>query len=70
MFNTDIAIGHVIAKYNTPVTIEMISELVRKSNNLDFILLDWKGIKERSYLKDKLTDMGISFVRTSDIVKE
>lgn len=70
MLNTDIAIGHVIAKYNTPVTDSMLSELVLKSNPFDIILLDWKGIKERSDLKDKLTNTNISFARTSDIVKE
>jgi D-aminoacyl-tRNA deacylase len=70
MFNTDIAIGHVIAKYNTPVTDSILCELITKSQYLDIVLLDWKGIKERSDLKDKLTNRGISFVKTSDIVKE
>jgi len=70
MLNTDIAIGHVIAKYNTPVTDSILYELITKSGPLDVVLLDWKGIKERSDLKDKLTIRGISFVRTSDIVKE
>jgi len=70
MFNTDIAIGHVIAKYNTPVTDSAIQELLEKSDSLEIVLLDWKGIKERSNLKDKLTIKDISFVKTSDIVKE
>ena len=70
MLNTDIAIGHVIAKYNTPVTDSILYELITKSGPLDVVLLDWKGIKERSDLKDKLTIRGISFVKTSDIVKE
>jgi D-aminoacyl-tRNA deacylase len=70
MLNTDIAIGHVIAKYNTPVTDSMLRELIKKSEHLDVIFLDWKGIKERSDLKDKLTNLGISFVKTSDIEKE
>ncbi|MCC7573582.1 MAG: hypothetical protein KO464_09410 [Candidatus Methanofastidiosum sp.] len=70
MFNTDIAIGHVIAKYNTPVTDSAIHELLEKSDSLEIVLLDWKGIKERSNLKDKLTIKDISFVKTSDIVKE
>ena len=70
MLNTDIAIGHVIAKYNTPVTDSILSELIKKSKCLDIVLLDWKGIKERSDLKDKLTNRDISFAKTSDIVKE
>jgi D-aminoacyl-tRNA deacylase len=70
MLSTDIAIGHVIAKYNTPVTDSMLRELIKKSEHLDVIFLDWKGIKERSDLKDKLTNIGISFVKTSDIEKE
>ncbi len=70
MLNTDIAIGHVIAKYNTPVADSILSELINKSGHLDMVLLDLKGIKERSTLKDKLTNRGISFVKTSDIVKE
>lgn len=70
MLNTDIAIGHVIAKYNTPVTDSILYELVTKSGPLDVVLLDWKGVKERSDLKDKLTSRSISFVKTSDIVKE
>ncbi|HII95560.1 MAG TPA: hypothetical protein HA367_07500, partial [Candidatus Methanofastidiosum sp.] len=70
MLNTDIAIGHVIAKYNTPVTDSILYELITKNRPLDVVLLDWKGIKERSDLKDKLTSRGISFVKTSDIVKE
>jgi len=70
MLNTDIAIGHVIAKYNTPVTDSIICEFMKKSQYLNIALLDWKGIKERSDLKDKLTNRGISFAKTSDIVKE
>ncbi len=70
MLNTDIAIGHVIAKYNTPVTDSILCELISKSQYLDIILLDWKGIKERLDLKDKLTNRNISFAKTSDIVKE
>jgi len=70
MLNTDIAIGHVIAKYNTPVTDSILCELISKSQFLDMILLDWKGIKERLDLKDKLTNRNISFAKTSDIVKE
>ncbi len=70
MLNTDIAIGHVIAKYNTPVTDSILCELISKSQYLDMILLDWKGIKERLDLKDKLTNRNISFAKTSDIVKE
>lgn len=70
ILNTDIAIGHIIAKYNTPVTDSMLNELIKKSNSLEFIILDWKGIKERSDLKDKLSNKNITFVKTSDIVKE
>jgi len=70
MLNTDIAIGHVIAKYNTPVTDSILYELISKSQYLDMVLLDWKGIKERLDLKDKLTNRNISFAKTSDIVKE
>ncbi|KYC44571.1 MAG: D-tyrosyl-tRNA(Tyr) deacylase [Candidatus Methanofastidiosum methylothiophilum] len=70
ILHTDIALGHVIAKYNTPVTDSILSELIRKSGRLDFVILDWKGIKERSDLKDKLLNRGISFVKTGDIVKE
>lgn len=70
MLNTDIAIGHVIAKYNTPVTDSILSEFLLKSSDADLIILDWKGIKERSDLKDKLINKNISFVKASDIVKE
>lgn len=70
MINTDIAIGHVIAKYNTPVNESILSELLLKSTDIDLIILDWKGIKERSDLKDKLTNRDIPFVKASDIVKE
>ncbi|NMC76657.1 MAG: D-tyrosyl-tRNA(Tyr) deacylase [Candidatus Methanofastidiosa archaeon] len=70
MLNSDIAIGHVIAKYNMPITDQILSELIDKSSHLDLIILDWKGIKERSDLKEKLINKGISFVKTSDIVKE
>lgn len=70
MLNTDIAIGHVIAKYNTPVSDSMLSELIQKSKPFELIILDWKGIKERSDLKDKLANTHMSFTRTSDIVKE
>ncbi len=70
MINTDIAIGHVIAKYNTPVNESILSELLLKSTDINLIILDWKGIKERSDLKDKLTNRDIPFVKASDIVKE
>lgn len=37
MINTDIAIGHVIAKYNTPVNESILSELLLKSTDIDLI---------------------------------
>ncbi len=70
ILNTDIAIGHIIAKYNTPVTDLMLNELIKKSKSLELIILDWKGIKERSDLKDKLSNIDMESIKTSDIVKE
>jgi len=51
MLNTDYAIGHIIPKYQFPLTLNMLNEAINKTiPHPAIILLDWKGLG--SYKKE------------------
>ncbi|MBD3247532.1 hypothetical protein GF378_02835 [Candidatus Pacearchaeota archaeon] len=72
--NSNVAISHVIPNYINPVSGEMIKEALEKTEEeVDFALLDWKGIgkaKDRKLVKELLDDLYVRYKRTSEVNKE
>lgn len=68
---TNVAISHIIPQYSLPITEEMIKEAVEKTEEeIDFILLDWKGIgnaDERQRILDILEKNYLRHKKTSDV---
>ena len=62
---SNVAISHVIPQYAFPFTEEMITEAVHKTEEeLDFVLLDWKGLgKWKNKVIKLLEDYGIKYER-------
>jgi D-aminoacyl-tRNA deacylase len=71
--SSNVAISHVIPKYALPLTDEMIKEAVQKTDEeVDFVLLDWKGIgskEERDNILEILGRWYLQYRKTSDIKK-
>lgn len=71
---SNVAISHVISQYVFPITEEMIKEAVEKTEEeIDFILLDWKGIgraDERQKIIEILDKLYLRYKKTSDVNKE
>jgi len=71
--NSNIAFAHVIPNYAVPVSEQMILESINKTEEeLDFVLLDWKGIKsaeERQSVIQILEKNYIQYKKTSEIPK-
>ncbi len=67
------AISHVIPQYALPLDEEMVKEAMEKTEEeVDFVLLDWKGIgnsDERQRILDILDKLYIRYKRTSEINK-
>ena len=70
---SNVAISHVIPQYTFPLTEEMITEAVKKTEEeLDFAVLDWKGLGnswQRQRVIEILGKLYINYRRTSDIIK-
>jgi len=70
---SNVAISHIIPQYSLPIKEEMIKEAVAKTKEeLDFVLLDWKGItnaEERQRIIQILDKNYIRYEKTSDIDK-
>jgi D-aminoacyl-tRNA deacylase len=70
---SNVAISHVIAEYNSPITHEMINEGIKKTlEDVDFVLLDWKGLgksEQRQEVIKILEDNYIQWKKTSDITR-
>ncbi len=70
---SNIAISHVIPKYVSPITEEMILEAANKTiEEVDFAILDWKGLtssEERNNVIKILEKNYISWKKTIDIRK-
>lgn len=70
--NSNIAISHIIPSYSLPADEEMISEALNKTyeEDVDFILLDWKGLGNsfaREQLLQVLEKLNLRYKKTSDI---
>ena len=72
--NSNIAISHIMPKYVLPFSEEMILEAIDKTDEeVDFVLLDWKGIgkeEQRKALIEILDKNYIRYKRTSEVSKD
>jgi len=72
--NSNVAISHIIPQYALPVTEEMVKEAISKTQEeVDFVLIDWKGIKSAEQRKQALEILGKNYIqirRTSEINKD
>ncbi|MFH1310819.1 MAG: D-aminoacyl-tRNA deacylase [Nanoarchaeota archaeon] len=71
--SSNIAISHVIPGYVFPLTEEMVKEALEKTEEeIDFILLDWKGLgraEHRQKILDILDKLYVQYRKTSEISK-
>ena len=71
--NSNIAVSHIIPEYVLPFSEEMLKEAIAKTEEeLDFVLLDWKGIgnaDERQRIIQILEKNYVSYKKTSQIDK-
>ena len=71
--NSNVAIGHIIPCYVLPLKENMIQEILDKSlEEIDFAVLDWKGIKTtemRKQVTDILDKFYIRYEKTSSVRK-
>jgi len=69
--NSNIAISHIIPQYALPLSEEMIKQAISKTQEeVDFVLLDWKGIgnsEQRKQVLDILSKNYIAWKKTSEI---
>lgn len=70
---TNVAISHVISSYVFPLTEEMVKEAIEKTEEeIDFVLLDWKGLGNeghRKIVKEIMDKLYLNTKKTSDITK-
>jgi D-aminoacyl-tRNA deacylase len=70
---SNIAISHIIPKYVSPITKDMILEAIEKTHEeVDFVVLDWKGLgkaEERDRIVKILEENYISYKKISQIKK-
>ena len=70
---SNVAISHVIPQYVLPLSEEMVLEVLEKTEEeVDFVLLDWKGLgsaDKRQQVLDILDNLYIRYEKTSDINK-
>ena len=70
---SNVAISHVVSQYAFPLTEEMVTEALTKTEEeIDFALLDWKGlgnVEQRKRVIEILDKLYVNYKRTSDIGK-
>ena len=70
---SNVAIAHVIAEYNMPISKEMILEGIKKTyEDVDFVVLDWKGLgksEQKQEVIKILEENYIQWKKTSDITR-
>jgi len=70
---SNVAISHIISQYVFPLTEEMVKEAIEKTEEeVDFVLLDWKGIgntEKRQKILDILDKLYIRYEKTSEVNK-
>ncbi|HJZ19245.1 MAG TPA: D-aminoacyl-tRNA deacylase [Candidatus Nanoarchaeia archaeon] len=68
---SNIAISHVIPAYSLPLTDELITEAIRKTEEeVDFVVVDWKGLgkaEERNEIVKILERNYLQWKKTSEI---
>jgi D-tyrosyl-tRNA(Tyr) deacylase len=68
---SNLAISHVIPKYCLPLTEEMMQEALAKTEEeVEFVLLDWKGIgnsKQRENIINILEKLYVRYKKISDV---
>jgi len=71
--NSNIAISHIIPQYVLPLNEEMVREAIDKTDEeVDFALLDWKGlgnVEQRQQVLDVLNKLYVRHKKTSEINK-
>ncbi len=71
--NSNIALSHIIPQYTLPLTEEMIKEALDKTEEeVDFALLDWKGLgnsEQRQKVLEILDKLYVRYKRTNEIDK-
>lgn len=71
--NSNVAISHIISSYKFPLTEEMLKEALEKTEEqVDFFLLDWKGLGKASMKKGALESLDKFYIpkkKTSEINK-
>ena len=71
--NSNIAISHILPQYALPLKEEMIKEALEKTQEeVDFVLLDWKGLgnsEQRKQILEILDKLYVQYKRTSEIQK-
>ncbi len=71
--DSNVAVAHIIPKYVSPITEEMIKEAIAKTTEeVDFVVLDWKGLgtsEERQKVLDILTNNYIQYKKIQEIKK-
>lgn len=71
--NSNVAVSHVIPQYALPLTEEMVKEALDKTQEeVDFALLDWKGLgnsEQRKQATEILDKLYVRYKRTSEISK-
>lgn len=69
--NSNIALSHIIPLYQLPLKKEMLNEAFRKTKEeIDFILLDWKGIgnsEQRKQILEIIDSSYLTYKKTSQI---
>ena len=70
---SNVAISHIIPQYVFPLTEEMIKEALNKTEEeIDLVLLDWKGLgtaEQRKQILALLDKLYVNYKKTSDVGK-
>ena len=70
---SNVAISHVISQYAFPLTEEMVTEAISKTEEeIDFAILDWKGLgtsEQRQKIIEILDKLYVNYKKTSDVGK-
>lgn len=71
--SSEYAVSHIIPNYIFPLTELIIKEAINKTQEkVELAILDWKGMKgkERQEVVKLLNQLGLKYLKTSDIKKE
>lgn len=65
LINSEFAIGHIFPKYQSEnMSAEMFDQMIEKSiENVKYVLMDWKGMNNKSIITDWAKNKGLEAVR-------